>query len=233
MPILIPITLLLIFGVWAWFSHQQMELRRTTMMQVAKEMNLDFSETDRFELAKQLRVFESFDLFPAFSTGISNVVPGLINDVEVFVFDHSYRTRQGRDRTVSQTTFAAVLKDYKVPGFRFQHDCWYQMKLINRHRMPGKRGEIVYREQLVEWEESEETAREKLIPELRALLTAHAPANIEVREGYLLIYKPETLLNAENTVSFFLDCCALTTLLQSAQERKSVYNWAEIQGKDY
>ena len=209
-----------------------------SMMQVAKEMNLDFSERDAFELTRNLRVFELFSFFRTialpFSDTIKNIVSGVLDDTEVYLFDHSfYEKKRGGDRTIYQTIFVVVLKDRKIPGFRFQHDRWYQMKLINRHRMPGKQGEIVFREALVRWDETETLAWEGLIPELQALLPAEAPANIELREGYLLIYQPRMLLGTERAITFFQDCCALTALLHSKDTRKPLYRWAEIQGKDY
>jgi hypothetical protein len=237
MPIFILVLFLVIFGFLIWASLKQEKLRRISMMQVAKEMNLDFSETDTFGLMKQLRMFHFFSHYPpyvlGFSNGIQNVVSGALEDTDVFLFDHNYHTKSGRDRNVSQTSFVAILKDPNTPGFRYQHDCWYQMKLINRHRMQGKQGPIVFREELVNWDETEALVREKLIPELQPFLTAEDPANIELREGCLLIYKPEISLGTENAIAFFQDCCALTALLQSKQNRKPLYRWAEIQEKDY
>jgi hypothetical protein len=207
-------------------------------MQVAKEMKLDFFERDEFGLMEQLRIFENYPLFTPVvllsGTSIKNIVVGELDGTEVFLFDHKYHIRRnGNSVVVNQTVFAANVKDHEVPGFRYRHDRWYQMKLINRHRMPGMRGEIVFREELVRQDETEELVRSKLIPELQALLTAENPANIEVLEGYLLVYRPETLLGTEDAISFYQNCCAITNLLQSNQGQKSVYRWAEIQEKDY
>ncbi len=71
------------------------------------------------------------------------------------------------------------------------------------------------------------------MPELQSLLTDYFPAQIEVCDGYLLIYKPARLLGAEASRAFYEDCCALTELLKSRQQRQSVLQWTELKGRDY
>lgn len=132
MSILLLVISTVLLGLLVWYLYNQQELRRMSMMQVAKEMNLDFSEIDTFGLAGPLRKFQLFSFSQAFVLSfikeIENIVSGVLEDMEVFLFDHNYRTKSGsgRDRSVSQTTFVAVWNDRNIPGFRYQHDCWYR-----------------------------------------------------------------------------------------------------------
>jgi hypothetical protein len=203
------------------------------MQQVAGEIGIDYEKNDTFHLKKQLSNFKYFSesLLSSHYSTIQNIVAGALHHVDVYLFDHQYRTGGENSRTYQQTVFVANLNDLKIPGFRFQYDCWYQMKLINRHRMPS--GQVVYQEELMVHNETEESVREKFPPAMQSLLSAVNPANIECQKGYLMIYRPKTLMGTEDAISFFYDCCDFVTMLQSKQTRKIIYEWAEIEGKYY
>ena len=215
-----------------WHVEATKEKRRAALAQVAREMDVDFYENDLFDLRGQLIAFELFSKFYLINPHwhITNVLPGVLDDTQVFLFD--YTSSEGR-RLMQQTVFVAIDPNWKIPDFRFRHDRWYEAKLISRHRKPGGDKKIEFRSDALRLKETEELVRETLVPELQALLTEYHPAQIEVCDGHLLIYRPACLLGAEASRAFYEDCCALTDLLKSRNQRQNVLRWAELKGRDY
>lgn len=226
------------FIAFLWNSLHRQKMRRLTMAEVAKRVNLDFTEYDEFDLHNELRMFKLIKWRPFIDVitrlGIKNVISGILEGSEVFLFDYDYKRYSSRIGNIcAQTVFVALLEDVKLPNFRYQGKYWYQYALISRHNKPGNPGQIEFRENLVKWDETEEQAQKQLIPELQFFLSADEDTQIEVIDGRLLIYKPGVLMSTDNAVDFFGKCCALTALLQDRETRKSVIRRAEIKGKDY
>jgi hypothetical protein len=217
-----------------WVGEATKQKRRAALAQLAREMGLDFSENDIFDLKNQLHAFELFGGFPLVNLfcHVVNVLPGVLEETHVFLFDYTSE-KSNRRRSVQQTVFVAIDPNWKLPDFRFRHDRWYEAKLISRHRKPGGDQKIEFSRDALRLHETEELVRESLVPELQSLLTEYHPAQIEVCGSYLLIYKPARLLGAEASRSFYEDCCALTELLKSKNQRQNVLRWAELKGRDY
>ncbi len=234
----ITILIFIIYFVgFIWYSHVQKENRHAIMAAMAAEMGLDIHKVDPFGLGKQLLIFKLFrpHLFN-WSHHITNVIPGEIEGIEVFLFDYSYYEGEGigrRKSTIKQTVFVARIEALDVPGFQFRHDRWYEAKLISRNRKPNNNREMDYTSRLVPANETIATVRKSLVSELQSLLTPYHPTQIEVSEGYLLIYRPAILLVPDYAQAFYIDCCAILPLLQSKQKQRSLLQWAELKGRDY
>ncbi len=234
MPALVFAFLIAALFLAMWLHNLHIEQRRATMALLAQEMGLDFSERDTFNLGNQLTVFELFrrNLFEW--PNIRNLLPGALDDTEVFLFEYSFFVKKGRgQRLIEQTVFVAIDPDWQRPEFRYRHDRWYEAKLISRHRRSGPHGPIEFRSELLRAHETETSVRESLVPELQALLTELGAAHIEVSNGCLLIYRPAYLMSTDAARTFYEDCCALTVLLKSKATRHRVLQWAEWKGKDY
>ena len=205
------------------------------MLLVAQEMGLEFSQNDVWGLRSALNCFNKDFFNTTFHRGyhFSNFIPGTVEKSSVFLFDCNERWGDDSRRSIHQSIFVAQLNNPKCPEFRFRHDRWYEAKLINRHRVGGAHGEIRYHEERMNADESQESVTKGLMPELKALLDEPNPAQIEYLNGYLLIYKPNKLLDFQDSVDFYLDCCALTALLQTQRPTPRLLSWAEIKGKDY
>lgn len=219
-----------------WPHNMHVKQRRAVMALLAQEMGLDFSERDTFNLGNQLTIFELFrqNLFFTWFHNIRNVLPGVLDDTEVFLFEYSFLVHGRRSQSfIEQTVFVAIDPNWQLPEFRFRHDRWYQAKLISQHRRSGPHGPIEFRSDFLRVHETEASVRESLVPELQALLTERNPAHIEVSNGCLLIYRPAYLLGFDAARTFYEDCCALTDLLKSKAKRQRVLQWAEWKGKDY
>jgi hypothetical protein len=231
---IIPLIFIIFFIGVIWYSHVQKEKRHAAMAAIATEMGLDIYETDPFGLGKQLVIFKLFSSYLFnWTHQITNVIPGEMEGIEVFLFDYSYDKSGERYRQIiRQTVFVARIEALDVPDFQFRHDRWYEAKLISRHRKPNNR-EIDYTSRLVPANETIETARESLVSELKPLLTRLYPAQIEASGGYLLIYRPAQLLWPDTAQVFYEDCCAILPLLQSKQKQRSLFQWAEMKGRDY
>ncbi len=223
-------------------NHYFSKKRSDALKLMADEMGLTFLEIDEYEIEKRIRA-SSLLSFPMVFWGVSNVhnlIPGQFDDMDVFLFDFSNNDRRSelrlinsRKRLIKQTAFVAIPSNWQLPEFRFRHDRWYEVKLINRNREGGPQGSINFRPERLKANETMESALESLTPELNALLDDQHPAQIDSFNDCLLIYQPGVLIHPDAARDFFERCCAFALSLQSRTQRRKVLQWAEIKGEDY
>jgi hypothetical protein len=198
-------------------------------------MGLTFFDIDEYDIEKRIRASSLLDL-PLIYWGASNVhnlIPGQFDGMDVYLFDFSNNRRSTKRHLIKQTAFVAIPTTWQLPAFRFRHDRWYEVKLINRNREGGPHGTINFRPERLKANETFQTALDSLTPELHALLDDPRPAQIDSFNGCLLIYKPEVLIHPAAARDFFDRCCAFALSLQSRADRRKVLQWAEIKGEDY
>lgn len=227
--LLLVIVFLLIFAVLLLLGQHHRQKRSDAMKEVANAMNLDFYAEDPFRLGQQLLKFELFSPHLInWSHDIQNVIPGVLENTQVFIFDYSYS--KSRRHFSSQTVFVAINPQWRFQDFRYRHDRWYEAMRIAQQRR-GLPGQLRYYHENANTDMTEEQVREQMPPELQALLTPYKPSNIELKEGCLVIYVPDTIITEKFAPEFYQDCCALVALLES--KPNSVQRWAEIRTKDY
>lgn len=223
------ILILLIAIAFLLYQYLQQRARSKAMKDVADAMNLDFYEEDPFRLGQQLRQFDLFTpYFFNWSHDIRNVIPGVLENTQVFLFDYSFR--KSKHNTSRQTVFVAINPQWKFRDFRYRHDRWHEAKRIAQQRQ-GLQGQLKYYHESINTDVTEAQAREQMPPELQALLAEYSPANIESNGGYLVIYVPNMVFNAAFAQTFYENCCALVQLLET--KPNMVQKWAEIRTKDY
>lgn len=209
-----------IIGSIFWVRRKRMTRYRAEMAGLAQGLSLPFQENDLFGLAQQL---QHFDLFKRerrrwFRNGkITNVIRGHAGDADVYLFDYTYVISTGKSsRIVSQTVFFANNKNWYLPDFRLKPENWWHKvqdmlgvgKDINFSESP----DFSHKFRLSG--EIEALIREKFGPELRQYLTDRPPAHLEGSNYYLIAYKPNKRLKADEAKAFFENCCNLTELLQ-------------------
>jgi hypothetical protein len=228
--IVLIVVILLIFS-----SHYYSKKRSDALKLMAADMGLTFLDIDEYDIEKRIRVSSLLDLPLIYwgASNVHNVIPGQFDGMDVYLFDFSTQREGSNRRLIKQTAFVAIPTTWKLPEFRFRHDRWYEVKLINRNREGGPHGVINFRPERLKANETLQTALENLTPELNALLDDPRPAQIDCFNGCLLIYKPEVLIHPAAARDFFEHCCAFALSLQSRAERRKVLQWAEIKGEDY
>ncbi len=203
-----------------WHKHKAALARTAMMAQLAKSLDLNFSERDSFGLNKQLKDFELFrrERSRLFNNGkITNIMRSLIGETEVYLFDYSYTVQAGKSRkTISQTVFFANDKNWFLPGFHLKPEKWW-------HKLQAKLGisqDINFSEN-EEFSEKfwlkgkfEDLIRQQFTPELQGFLCEKPPAHLEGNNYYLIGYKPRKKLDAVEAKVFFRHCCEIVKLLQ-------------------
>lgn len=233
LPILIPI----LFGLTAAavalaIRRAQIRARQKTMEQLAQRLGMTFSATDTFGLLRQLK---GFDLFRrerwwiGHRGKIRNVLRGMVDDTEVFLFDYSYVVSRGKhNKRITQTVFFANNKEWYLPEFRLAPEDWSQKLLsvfdksdINFPENPDFSNRF--------WlsGEFESLIRKKFSPALQDFLCENPPAHLEGNNFYLLAYKPRKAMNAEEAEAFFQHCCQLVKLFK-AEGKLELLNLAEL-----
>jgi len=229
--LIVLITIILLIASSHYFSKK----RSDALKLMAGDMGLTFFEIDKYDIEKRIRASSLLDL-PLIYWGTSvvhNLIPGQFDGMEVYLFDFSNQCRGSNRHLIKQTGFLAIPTTWQLPAFRFRHDRWYEVKLINRNREGGPNGTINFRPDRLKANETFQTALESLTPELNALLDDPRPVQIDSLNGCLLIYKPEVLIHPAAARDFFERCCAFALSLQSRADRRKVLQWAEIKGEDY
>lgn len=204
-----------------WFKKQREIARTKALEALAADLKLSFEFKDPFGLIEQLK---AFDLFRRerkariFRNGkITNVMRGMVEDTEVYLFDYTYVVSNGKSsRQVRQTVFFANNRNWYLPNFRLKPETWWHKVLgalgaktdINFSENPE------FSEKYWLTGELEQLVRQQFGPELQAFLSEQPPTHVEGNNYYMLAYKPGTAIRPEQLPAFFEHCCQLVALLR-------------------
>lgn len=224
LPILVPLFAaffgLGVAGTVFWFRRQADLARTQEMEKLAESLELSFSATDSFGLAKQLQEFNLFKRERSrwFRKGkVTNVMRGMAGDTEVYMFDYTYVVQAGNTpKRITQTVFFANDKSWFLPDFQLRPENWW-LKLKS---MLGMESDIKF-EDNPEFSEKfwvkgelEKLVQQQFTPSLQGFLCEKPPAYLEGSNYYLIGYKPRKKLSADAARTFFQNCCEVVRLMQ-------------------
>lgn len=216
-----------------WVRQKQLARYRAEMAELAQRLGLSFQQNDLLGLVNQLQNFELFrrERSSFLRNGkVTNVLRGRVGDADVYMFDYTYVVSTGKSaHRVSQTVFFADNKNWYLPNFRLRPENWWHKvkdmlqidKDINFHDQPDFSTKFYLSGEI------ESLIRDKFGPELRQYLTDRPPAHLEGSNYYLIAYKPNKRLNADEAEVFFENCCRLTELMQK-EGKQELLNLVEL-----
>jgi hypothetical protein len=220
-----PVLFLLLFGatfatIFAIQAKRKAQ-RKNEMETMANSIGASFAEKDVYGLAQQLKQFNLFrrERNRIFRNGkIDHVLRSKVGDTEVYLFDYTYVISTGKStRRISQTVFFANDKEWFLPNFQLRPEKWWHkilsgigvQKDINFEENPD------FSEKFWLKSEFEDIVRQQFTPELQQFMLEKPPVHLEGDNYYLLAYKPGKLLDSNQALHFFDNCCALVKQLKS------------------
>ena len=205
--------------VRAWKKRWE-KRRQAETGALARALGLSAVHDHSLGLTRQLQAFDLFSRERSswFRNGsVSNIIRGQVDGTDMYLFDYTYVISTGKSsRRVSQTVFFANDKDWYLPDFRLKPETWWHKTLaaigwdsdINFSESPE------FSEKFRLTSEFEDLIRKKFTPDLQAFLTERPPTHIEGSNYYLIAYKPNKVLSAEEARGFFKHCCVLVVMLK-------------------
>ncbi len=107
---------LVAFGFMFLIIHQFKKIRTKKMRELAKHMGMNFYEDAEDHLPFHTSDFELFE--EGYNNDYNNLITKKQKDMQVCIFDYSYKTGGGRNsRYHSMTVMAFKSSDWRLPGF--------------------------------------------------------------------------------------------------------------------
>jgi len=206
--------------VASWFRQADKTQRQGAMSQLAQEMGLEFFEEDPFDLEAQV----NFSLFKKDTLswgkyGISNVLPGMLGDTQVFLFDYTYRESSGDSYRVSrQTVFLALDKTWSLPDFCLRRKPGWQkaMGTIGFPSGIALKEDPDFSQTFLLTGEDKAQIQKLFGPSVQMFVARYGELRLEVSGPSLIAYQPDVRLSvAYDAQAFYEDCCELIELLKS------------------
>lgn len=225
--------------VYFFISRRRLvrKIRQDRFRGLAKRMQLEFLEEDRFGLKSQLNQFDLFRRehrwFFYNNTRITNVLYKKVGETDVYLFDYTYLKSYGKTvKRITQTVFFANNRHWDLPNFKLKPETWWHKVKqtigvdhdINFPDGPEFSDKVWLKGQY------EEMVRNKFSPELRKFILEHPPAHVEGNNFYLISYKPGQKLEADEAEKFFDNQIELMQLMEH-EGKLELLSLAELKEK--
>ncbi|MDX2279217.1 MAG: hypothetical protein NW218_06490 [Saprospiraceae bacterium] len=225
--------------VYFFISRRRLvrKIRQDRFRGLAKRMQLEFLEEDRFGLKSQLNQFDLFRrehrCFFYNNTRITNVLYKKVGETDVYLFDYTYLKSYGKTvKRITQTVFFANNRHWDLPNFKLKPETWWHKVKqtlgfdhdINFPDGPEFSDKVWLKGQF------EELVRNKFSPELRKFILEHPPAHVEGNNFYLISYKPGQKLEADEAEKFFDNQIELMQLMEH-EGKLELLSLAELKEK--
>jgi hypothetical protein len=202
-PALFAVVILIAVVVSVIDRYRQRRIRTEGMRRTAEEMGLAFwPKAD----ADSLTAHSSFELFTAQpSTAITNLMRGVSNDLEVWIFDFGQRARNGkRSHRIAQTVLYFNSPDLALPAFlvRPKHISDRIATLFGRQDIAVDGHATFSKNHLLQGQD-EEAVRRLFDDEVVSYFERGSSLWAEGREGQLLLCRRDKLVEPEQ-VRFLL-----------------------------